>query len=244
MQTTLISRIYIIIADAVSFFTQNFNQIAAICLPFIFATSLFSVLFSSLGEENPAAFMAPMVLNLLVYPIYIAALIHLMALRARGERPRSTDLIMAAVQQWAPLLILKVITVFLVAFGFSFALVAEVWIGFRLALALPGVWIAVRLVFAEFYLVLFGMDARGAIVKSFQSTRRHFGLLLLLMLITYVPVLILGLTTDQLVQDLTSQDLFRVLLTSAWSFIGLIVHVVLFRAFMQVISEQSANAAP
>ena len=226
MQTTLPSKIQIILSDAVSFFVQNFSQIAVICLPFLFATSVLDFVFGAMFASSQMAVMAPMFLNLLVYPIYTAALIHLMAQRARQENPKSTDLIMMAINQWAPLFILKAVMVFLIGLGISLLIV-------------PGIWIAVRLVFAEFYLVLFGLNPRDAIIKSFQVTRKHFGLLLILLMSTYVPILFLGLTTDQFVQSVTSNDFFRVLVNAAWSFIGLFVHVVVFRAFMQIVSEQS-----
>ena len=240
MHVTLFAQSKTILADALSFFIQNFSQIVAICMPFLLATSAANFM-SDADELSPMALLAPMVVNILVYPIYTAALIHLMALRARQKEPRSIDLIMAAIQQWAPLLILKIIMVFLIGLGMSLLFLSDVWIGLRLVLALPGIWIAVRLVFAEFYLVLFGMNPMDAILRSFKSTQKQFTLLLILLMVTYVPILVLGLTTDHLVQVLTSNDLFRALINSAWSLIGLIVHVVLFRAFMQVISEQRAG---
>jgi hypothetical protein len=229
MQTTTFpTKIQIIIVDAFSFFLQNFAQIAALCLPFVFATSAFDFIFGAMYKGSPMSIMAPMMLNLLVYPIYTAALIHLMAQRARQASAKNSDLIMTAIQQWAPLFILKAIMVFLIGVGISLLLV-------------PGIWIAVRLVFAEFYLVLFGMTPRAAIVKSFESTHKYFGLLLILLLMTYVPILVSGLTADHLVQMMTQNDFFRVLVGAAWSFLGLFVHVVLFRAFMQVVSEQSTK---
>jgi hypothetical protein len=229
MQTTLSSKIQIILSDAYTFFGQHFFQIAALCLPFIFVTTVFDFILSAMYNSSPMAMIAPLVLNLLVYPIYTAALIQLMARRARLEQPKNGDLIVAAMQQWAPLFVLKAIMVFLVGLGISFLIV-------------PGIWLGVRLAFAEFYLVLFGMNPRDAIIKSFEGTRNQFGLILILMMVTYVPILLLGLATDQIIQAATNNEFFRIIANAGWSLIGLLVHVVLFRAFMQVVSEQKEES--
>jgi hypothetical protein len=229
MQTTLSSKIQIILSDAYTFFVQHFIQIAALCLPFIFATTVFDFILSAVYGSSPMSMIAPLVLNMLVYPIYTAALIQLMARRARQEQPKNGDLIVAAMQQWAPLFILKAIMVFLVGLGISF-------------LVVPGIWIGVRLAFAEFYLVLFGMNPREAIIKSFEGTKNQFGLILILLIVTYVPILLLGLATDQIVQAVTANEFFRIIVNAGWSLIGLLVHVVIFRAFMQVLSEQKAES--
>ncbi|RJQ67968.1 MAG: hypothetical protein C4519_23690 [Desulfobacteraceae bacterium] len=229
MQTTLSSKIQIILTDAYTFFGQHFFQIAALCLPFIFATTLSDFMLGAIYRSGPMALVAPLALNLLVYPIYTAALIQLMARRARKEHPKNGDLIMAALQQWVPLLMLKAIMVFLVGLGISLLIV-------------PGIWLGVRLAFAEFYLVLFGMTPKEAIIKSLQSTRNQFLLILILFMATYVPILLLGLTTDQIVRTIAANDFFRIIVNAGWSLIGLLVHVVLFRAFMQVLSEQKTES--
>jgi hypothetical protein len=226
--TPLSSKIQIILTDAYSFFTQHFIQIAALCLPFLFATTLFDFILGVQFRATPMALLAPLAFNLLIYPVYTAALIQLMARRARQEQPKNGDLIMAAIQQWAPLFALKAIMVFLIGVGISF-------------LILPGIWLGVRLAFAEFYLVLFGMKPREALVKSFTDTKNHFVLILILMAATYVPILVLGLTADQLIQLISSNDFFRIIVNAVWSLIGLFVNVVLFRTFMEVLSEKTAE---
>lgn len=228
MQTTMASKIQIILSDAYTFFIQHFVQIVALCLPFIFATTVFDFILGATYGSSPMAMIAPLVLNMLVYPLYTAALIQLMARRARHEQPKNGDLITAAIQQWAPLFVLKALMVLLVSLGISLLIV-------------PGIWIGVRLAFAEFYLVLFGMSPRDAMAKSFEGTRNQFGLILILLLVTYVPILLLGLTTDQIVQALTANAFFRIIVNAGWSLMGLLVHVVLFRAFMQILSEQDAG---
>lgn len=229
MQTTLFSRIQIILADAFAFFVQHITQIAALCLPFIFVTTVFDFMLGVMYRSSPLGIAAPLLINLMVYPIYTAALIQLMSRRARQEHPKNAELVVAAMQQWAPLFALKIIMVLLIGLGISLFI-------------LPGIWMGVRLVFAEFYLVLFGMSPRDAIVKSFGDTRHHFVLILILLMATYVPILALGLATDQMMQALTANYFFRIVASAGWSLIGLLVHVVLFRAYMQILSEKNERA--
>ena len=231
MQTALASQIQTILTDAYVFFSRHIKQITAVCLPFLFAASFFDFVLARTFRETPLAIFSPLALNLLIYPIYTAALIQLMAARARQEQPTNGALIVGAIQQWVPLLILKTVTVFLIGLGISM-------------LVLPGIWLAVRMAFAEFHLVLFGVNPKVAIQKSFEDTRNHLGLVFILLFITYVPIFVLGLGADLLIQSLTANDFFRIVVNTLSSLIALFVHVVLFRAFMDVIAEPSETKPP
>ncbi len=227
MQKPLAKQIQTIITDAYIFFTRHLKQIALVCAPFLFVASLSDFILAEAYKGTHLAIFAPLAVNLLIYPIYTAALIQLMAKRARQEQPTSSELIIGAIQRWVPLLILKTISVFLIGLGISM-------------LIFPGIWLAIRLAFAEFHLVLFGVNPREAIQKSFEDTKKHLALVFMLLLMTYIPIFVAGLAADQLVQVFTSNDLFRIIVNAIWSLIGLFVHVVLFRAFMDVISEPEA----
>lgn len=227
MQKALALQIQTIITDAYIFFTRHLKQIAAVCAPFLFVASLFDFVLAEAFKGTHLVIFAPLALNLLIYPIYTAALIQLMARRAGQEQPTNSELIMGAIQRWAPLLVLKTLAVFLIGLGISMLIV-------------PGIWLAIRLAFAEFHLVLFGVNPKTAIQKSFEDTRAHIALVFILLVVTYVPIFVAGLAADQVVQTLTSNDLFRIIVNTIWSLIGLFVHVVLFRAFMDIASEQEA----
>lgn len=213
-----------IINDSFRFFQDHFYQLATLCLPFLFATTLFDFVLARSLRESPMALFAPMMVNLLIYPVYTAALIHLMARRAKGERPTNGALLAAAMQQWAPLFLLKTVLVALIGLGISL-------------LIIPGIWLGVRLAFAEFYLVLFGQRPVDAMRVSFIRTRPHFFLILTLLATTYVPIVLAGIGSDQLLQGVTNNDFFRVLVSTAWSFVGLLVNIVMFRLFMEVMAS-------
>jgi hypothetical protein len=238
MQPVLSSQIQMILSDAYLFFTRHLKQIAAVCLPFLFVASLFGSLFTMIYRESPIALFATLGINLLIYPFYTAALIQLMARRARQEQPTNSELILLAIKYWGPLLVLKIIVSFFVGAAGILLSFNGIPIVLRLMSFLPVIWIVVRVAFAEFHLVLFDMSPVKAILKSFEDTKRRWGLVLILLLVTYVPIFILGLAADQLVQALTANDFLRIVVNTVWSLFGLFVHVVLFRAFMDVVSKQ------
>lgn len=226
MPSSLPSKFQLILADAFGFFTQNIRQLAALCLPFLFAAALFQVIIMDKFPASEMTLFASTAVNLLIYPIYTAALIHFMERRARNENPGNSELIGAALPHWGPLLALKLLTTLLIFFGFSMLIV-------------PGVWLWVRLAFAEFYLVLFRLYPAKAIEKSVTTTRGHFGPILLLLCVTYLPIFLLILALESLLQWLSGGPLLRIVALTAWYFVAQFVNVVLFRTFMEVVKEQS-----
>jgi L-asparagine transporter-like permease len=230
MPSILAPKFQLILSDSVEFFTHNLRQIAALCLPFLFVTSVFQIAVEAIYPEQMFSAVAALTGSLVVYPIYTTALIHLMARRANHEQPVNSQLITAAIAQWGPLLTLKLFTSLLIFFGIMFLIV-------------PGVWLWVRLIFAEFYLVLFRLHPLKAVEKSMAATRGHFGPIALLMLLTYVPLLLALLILDAVAQAITSNPVLQVLIITGWSFLAQFVNVVLFRAFMEVVKEQPGSTA-
>ncbi|MBI5896132.1 MAG: hypothetical protein HZB24_09075, partial [Desulfobacterales bacterium] len=119
MPNNLAARIQMILTDAFTFFVGHFRQIATMCLPFLFGVALFQVVLEQAYPGSPMAFLASVALGAVIYPIYMAALIKLMAGRARQEQPTSSALITAAIPQWSRLLTLKIVASFMILVGFS-----------------------------------------------------------------------------------------------------------------------------
>lgn len=225
MPSNLATRTQLILTDAFAFFIGNFGQIATICLPFLFGIALFQVVLTEAYPSSRMAFLAAMALGTVIYPIYMGALIRLMAQRARNERPTSSALITAAIPQWSSFFSLKIVVSFLILVGFGL-------------LVVPGLWLWGRLAFAEFYLVLFGLTPREALQRSLLATRGHLGLILVLLLLTNMPLLMLGLSIEQAFPASAHNLLFQLSLTILLATLELFVHVVLFRAFMDVVAGQ------
>ncbi|MDA8137849.1 MAG: hypothetical protein M0036_04275 [Desulfobacteraceae bacterium] len=228
MPSSLAPKIQLILTDSYEFFTRHFRQIAILCLPFLFVTGVFQMVVEAIYPSEPVSTLIALAGNLAVYPIYTIALIQLMARRASNEQPTNSQLITAGLPQWGPLLTLKLFTSLLIFFGFTL-------------MVAPGIWLWVRLVFAEFYLVLFRLHPLKAVERSMSATRGHFGPIILLMLLTYVPLFLILVVLDVLTQSIADNLVLRMLIITLWSFLAQFVTVVLFRAFMEVVKEQQSK---
>lgn len=129
--------------DAWFFFRQNLLQILLLCLPFLLLEA-----FLSLQLENlVAAAKVPLyevLLGLFFYPLYSAALILFIDARSRGEQPGKGALVTMSLSLWPRFVLLAGIGTLAIMLGISL-------------LILPGLWLMVRLVFADYLLVLRGL---------------------------------------------------------------------------------------
>ena len=221
----------LIISDSLFFFLGNLRQIAALSLPFLLLGAGVNNL--AIGPADDAAQGAvrfvPVIVNLALKPIYTAALILLMARQAHKERPATPELLKSALGHYAPLLMLSVIEM------------AFIWTGF-MALIIPGVWILVRLSFAKFHLILDRVDPKAAILKSFQTTRGHFGIIAASLALFALPLFLLSLLIAQLIGSEQASPLLLMLVDTAILFAALFIEVVMFRIFMQAVKVGRTQA--
>ena len=221
------AKLRIIVSDALHFFLNHLVQIAFLCLPWLLAAALVEygiIIIGQSAERSAPLFLVAWTFDLLIYPVYTGALIMLMARRAQRERPTNKELTGAAIKNWQPLFLVHVIISGLKAMGFMFFIV-------------PGIYISVRLAFAEFHLVLEGLKPMDAIQKSFQGTRSYSGLILLLLAMFMIPIALLAVFLVSMLDALKVDLIFNVLLGAAISFLTLIVDVVIFRVYMSARQE-------
>jgi membrane-anchored glycerophosphoryl diester phosphodiesterase (GDPDase) len=204
-----------ILIDAFSFYTRHILQIAALCLPLL----CINAYVASLLMRSPNLQSLSYVSYFTLYPIYTAALILLMAKRARQEQPRNMDLIAAALKLWWPLFVLTAMNLGLVLLG-------------AMLFIIPGLWVAVRLAFAEFFLVLNDMQPKEAIRHSFKLTKRYFWPILFLLMAVALCHGMFGYVIDQTMMDVKGIAVVRIAIESLLSFLMLFFDVVLFRLFM------------
>ena len=217
----------IIISDSIQFFVTNAKQMAALCLPWLLLAALMGYIIIAVGQnaqDAAALFLEAWTFNLLIYPVYTGGLILLMARRAQREQPANRELTAAAIKIWQPLFVVHVLCSGATALGFMF-------------LVVPGVYLAVRLAFAEFFLVLEGARPIEAIQKSFRATRPYFIILLVLLALFMTPLVLLTLVLDQILQQLNTGPILNILLSTLLAFLGLFVDVVKFRVFMSARQE-------
>lgn len=222
----MVMKLKLIIMDSALFFWRNLNQIAILCLPWLLAGTLveyFIVVNQEFFGDAPIYFAA-WAFNLLVYPIYTAGLIHMMAQQAQGRRPGNQELFSLALKSWQSLLILHLLGSLLALFGL-------------MLLVLPGIWIIVRLSFSEFFLVLENLNPLEAIQKSIVATKKQMLIIFLLILIFLFPVAAFSFVFGRLIVDIPQAEAIMAIAGTITSFYMLFVDVLIFRVFMSAVQE-------
>ncbi|RON84085.1 YciC family protein [Pseudomonas fluorescens] len=210
-----------VLRDSVYFFKRHLGSIVQLCLPLvIFEAALQQVVDHVTDPDSFSA--ASVVVGLLVYPLYTAALILFLDARTRGEAPRNLDLLAMSARLWPRFALLTALNTLLILLGLSLYF-------------LPGLMLMVMLAFAEYLLVLRGMGPLQAMKESLRLTRGHFWRILLCILCVMGPLWLLKGATLAAYPD-PQNPLIAVMIDSAHSFLQLFTSVVLFRLFM-LISE-------
>jgi Uncharacterised protein family (UPF0259). len=149
-----------VLRDSLYFFRRHLASIISLCLPLVvleaFTTQL---LYRQLGDQASPAY--GMLISLLFYPLYSAALILYLDTRSNGQEIAKRDLFARAVQLWPQLALLITISSLLIMAGLAL-------------LVFPGVWIMINLVFAEYLLVLRGLPVVQSMRESARMTTGHF----------------------------------------------------------------------
>lgn len=209
--------------DAWFFFRHNLLQIVLLCLPFVLAEALIRQQLDGLVEAAKLP-LYDVLLGLCFYPLYSAVLILFIDARSRGEQPARGALIAASLSLWPRFVLLAGIGTLLIILGASLFI-------------LPGLWLMVRLVFADYLLVLRGLSPLQALQQSLQLTHGHFWPLLGCVLLVMVPTWGIGL----LAGDIASEPAGRLALDLLLGLCQLFTTVVVFRLFMLRTGD---NAAP
>lgn len=96
---------------------------------------------------------------------------------------------------------------------------------------LPGIWLIVKLAFAEYLLVLRGMPPLKALQESFAMSTGYFWPMLGCVLIVMLPLWLLD-AWSQTQASLADDSLLSLLMDCTNRFLQLFSSVVLFRLFM------------
>lgn len=204
-----------LLRDAWYFFHRHAARLALLCLPLLLLESLTrALLVPQLGDWQGSA---DLLAGLLFYPLYGGALILYLDTRTRGLTPGPAALLAMALRLWPSLALLTALSSLLILLGASLFI-------------LPGLWLMVRLAFADFLVVLQGFTPLAALSDSMALTRGQFWRLFMLMMAVMLPLW--GL--EAVLSDLLGEgDLApRVLLESLIGFAQLFIIVALYRGFM------------
>ena len=212
-----------VIRDSLYFFQRNLSQIVMLCLPLVILEAVLQHIVDNAVGPDPSPGYG-LIVGLLLYPVYTAALILFLDARSRGESPRNRDLLAMALNLWPRFALLSAISTLLIVLGLSMFFI-------------PGIFLTVVLAFSEYRLVLRGDAPLAAMKSSFTLSRGHFWRIFVCILAVLGPLMLLKEFSYSL---FVKEDnmLFSLVLDSANSFLQLFVSVVLFRLFM-LISEKS-----
>ena len=178
--------------------------------------------------QGPEAFPGySVIVGLLVYPLYTAALILFLDARSRGESPRTRDLLAASASLWPRFALLTAVNTLMILVGLSLYF-------------LPGIWLMVMLAFAEYLLVLRNMQPLAAIRESMRMARGNFLRILVCILCVMAPLWLLKGASVSVYPE--PNPILSVIIESAHSFLQLFTSVVLFRLFM-LIGDAADNSS-
>lgn len=213
-----------ILRDAWYFYHRHVTSLALLCLPLLLLESLTRHLLSPhLGEWQGSA---DLLAGLVFYPVYGAALILYLDTRTRGLTPGAAQLLAMALRLWPALALLTAVSSLLILLGASLFI-------------LPGLWLMVRLAFADFLLVLQGFSPRGALSDSMALTRGQFWRIFSILMLVMVPLWILDAWLFGLLPE--GSLLPRIVLDGLIGFLQLFSGVALYRCFMLTIDGPIAD---
>lgn len=213
-----------ILRDAWYFYHRHVAHLALLCLPLLLLEALARHLLAPhLGEWQGSA---DLLAGLLFYPLYGAALILYLDTRTRGLTPGAAQLLAMALRLWPALALLTALSSLLILLGASLFI-------------LPGLWLMVRLAFADFLLVLQGFSPRAALSDSIALTRGQFWRIFTVLMAVMVPLWSLSAWLS----GLLAEDALvpQVLLDGLIGFLQLFSGVALYRCFMLTVDGPIAD---
>ncbi|MBT8765348.1 YciC family protein [Pseudomonas boanensis] len=208
-----------LLRDTWYFFSRNVGQIALLCLPVILTEAVSQqVLLAWLGQSKVQAWS--IIVSMLFYPLYVGALIIFTDSRSHRIRLKPRQVIELTLFRWPSFAVLAAISTLLIMVG--------AWM-----LILPGLYVMIKLAFAEYLLVLEGKSPLDAIRLSFELTKGHFLTILACILMVMGPIWLIDWWAYQELGD-QPDPVGIVMLESFNSFFQLFVSVALYRLFSLV----------
>ncbi|SDH68830.1 YciC family protein [Pseudomonas panipatensis] len=205
-----------ILRDTWYFFSRHLGTLLPLCLPWIFLETLTQQQLSIAANTQQFAPWG-MAAGLIFYPIYTASLLLYLDDFSDGREPRRIgELWRASLRLWPAFALLSALTSLLIFIGFSL-------------MFLPGLYVMIKLAFAEVLLVRRGMGPIDAMRESFRLTGGHFFLLLTTLLAILAPTWLLETWIEQLRVDSPGYSMALSLLSGV---LQLLLTVAAYRIFM------------
>jgi hypothetical protein len=217
----------IVLRESFYFFRSNLWAIVRLCLPLVVMEALAKELVDQItGPEGSPLY--DVIVGLLFYPMYTAALILFLDARTDGYEPQGRHLLGKALHLWPRFALLAGMSTALIMLGMSLFF-------------LPGLFVMIKLAFAEYLLVLRNLTPLQAMRESFQLTTGKFWPILTTVLAVMVPLWLLDGLSAMAWAD-TQPTPMTLLIDSVNSFLQLFPSIVMFRLFMLMAEPVSRRA--
>ncbi|MDE3738267.1 YciC family protein [Pseudomonas resinovorans] len=214
-----------LLRDTWYFFSRNVGEIVLLCLP--------TILIEAIAQQGLVAWLGPdksqgasIILSMLFYPLYVGALIIFVDSRSHRIRLKPRQVLEMALFRWPSFAVLAAISTLLIMVG--------AWM-----LIIPGLYVMIKLAFAEYLLVLEGKAPLDAIKESFALTRGHFWSILACVLLVMGPIWLVDWFAYRELGD-NPDPAGTVMLESFNSFFQLFVSITLYRMFT-LVTEQATE---
>lgn len=205
---------FTVLRDAWFFFRHNLNDLLILCMPWQLLDICGRYLLQqNLPTEQDQVY--ELLLFLIFYPMYSALLILFVQARQQGKEPSKAALLASCLSLWPRFLLLAGISTLIILFGLSLFI-------------LPGLWLMVRLLFAECLLVLHGLTPLQALHESWRLSRGHSWTLLACVAMLILPLWMLSLYSDAPGLSLGGRLALELLAALGQIYLGLVV----FRLFI------------
>lgn len=170
------------IRQSLFFFRSHFAMVVRIQLPFLLLINVLALMLvpeQDSGTDTPMfsnAVAALSLLNIALMPIYMAATITYFGAVIQNRTLTAGQALMLGLGRWRPLLLVYILSAFAIFSGLLFLIV-------------PGIFILIRLAFADYICVSEGRGALDALKQSWERTDEYFwpllnGLAIIFMVIT------------------------------------------------------------
>jgi len=213
-----------VLRDSLYFFRRHLLSIAQLCLPLVVLEALCTQLLNQQLSEDASPGYG-MLVSLLFYPLYSAALILYLDTRSNGYTPLKRNLLAMALRLWPSFALMVMLSSLLIMAGAALFII-------------PGIWVMIHLVFAEYVLVLRGLAPIEAMRESFKLSTGNFWRIFSCILGVLAPLWLIDGLSMMLVPEPSA--LVQLALDSANGFLQLFSTVVMFRLYM-LVSEPVAE---
>jgi hypothetical protein len=180
------------VRQSLFFFKQNFFTIVAIQLPFLLLLALLSEFFPLNVEDTQTLqknFFLLQIINFALLPVYHAATIEFINSVVNGQRLSPFQAVYKGLGRWRALFITYLLMTMATSLGMLFLIV-------------PGIFVAIRLSFADYICVIEGRSAMKSLKQSWEETEMYFWPLLGGLGILYGGYIFLSYTSEMLFSGL------------------------------------------